>query len=72
MYKIIKEIHSYLPKTRFIVYEKFLWKWIPSEDFSICESYELAEKAITEELTRKRDGIVELKDGVYKFYPLTL
>jgi len=73
MYKIVKEIHTYQnDRIKFRIYERFLWKWIPSESFSECETYELAEKSIIEKLKSKHGGIVEVNDNVYKFYPYSL
>jgi hypothetical protein len=48
------------------------WRWISSESFSEYVTYELAEKAIIEKLNGKHGGIVELKNGVYKFYSYSL
>lgn len=65
-YKIIKNIHTYqLNKVNFSIYERFLWKWIPCDEFSSFETYDAAEKAIFEKFNN--DGIVEVDNNTYSF-----
>lgn len=69
-YKIIKNIHSYHPinKVYFSIYERFLWKWIPSDEFSSFETYEAAEKAIFKKFNTS--GIIEVDNNTYNFSPM--
>jgi hypothetical protein len=72
-YKIVKEIHTYQKDSvKFRIQERFLWKWIPSPNFSGYDTYELAEKAIVDKLNGKHGGIIEVSDNVYKFIPYSL
>lgn len=69
-YKIIKNIHTYkLNRVNFSIYERFLWKWIPSDKFSDFETYDEAEKAIFKKFNN--NGIVEVDNNTYSFSPTT-